>query len=62
MISEEVMRFCNKRKIRLVCKNDREFITCPIFQAPQYDDEEPMLDFENYLISQSEIKTIEFLD
>lgn len=61
MVSEKEMRQSDGKNISLKCKNGKFIVGYAIFQAPQDDEEENMIEIKEYLINQSEIERIEIL-
>ena len=62
MISIKEMKKCEGKKIRLTFENVSPIEGfCQCYLQSEDEDEEPMLEVGEYLINQSEIKTLEIL-
>ena len=64
MISIEKMWECKGKHLKIIFTDgnvwDHKYCDC--YLRPEEDDEEPMLQFGNIIVNQSEIKSIEILD
>lgn len=63
MISIEKMKKAEGKRVKIIGTNGKSFeLKCLSFHYPEDEEEEPMLEFKNYLFNQSEIESIEIMN